>query len=225
MRIGVFRLLGIALLLGSAGAQVDGTVTGTVVNETGKPLAKAKVHVAEKGPFAGHRVVQYHETDDGGHFRIAHVPWGTYVVMAGKEDAGYPDTAFVFYSNLAVPTVTLAPDLPTAEVSLKLGPKAGILDLEPVTDEATGKEIHSAAITLRRGDNREFFMTASTTEGRILVPSLTEVLIEITAVGYKPWPGPNRPATDARILLKPEEIQKLTVALQPEAPSLPSARK
>ncbi len=221
----IFKPLASIFLLASAWAQVQGTVTGTVLDEAGRPLPKAKVHIAEKGPFAGHRLVQYHETDDTGHFYIHHVPWGTYVVMAGKTDASYPDTAFVFYSNLAVPTVTLAPDFPTADVSLRLGPKAATLDIESVADEATGKEIRSAAITLRRAENRQFFMTASTTEGRILVPSLVDVLIEITAEGYKPWPPPDKTTTEGRLLLKPEQVEKLRVTLQPEDPVPPTGRK
>jgi hypothetical protein len=218
------KLLGAVLLLGSAWAQIQGTVTGTVIDEMGKPIAKAKVHIAEKGPFAGHRLIQFYETDSAGHFLIGRVPWGTYVVMAGKEDAGYPDTRLAFYSNLAVPTVTLAPDFPTAEVNLKLGPKAGVLEVGPVTDDATGKEIRSAAITLRRAGN-DFFLTTSTTVGRILVPSMTEVVVGITAPGYKPWPPSDQPNEKRRILLKPEEVQRLQVSLQPEQPTFTNEKK
>jgi len=72
----------------------------------------------------------------------------------------------------------------------KIGPKAGILDLEPVTDEATGKEIRSASVTLRRAANPDSFLSASTTQGRVFVPAFAEVLIEISAEGYKLWPSP-----------------------------------
>ena len=146
MYVKIQKLLGSALLLGSAWAQVHGTVTGTVLDEMGKPLVKARVRVVEKTPFAGHRPIQFYETDSNGHFLIGHVPWGTYIVVGGKEDAGYPNTQFAFYSNLAVPTVVLTPDSPTVDVDLRFGPKAGILEVAPVTDEATGKEIRSAAI-------------------------------------------------------------------------------
>jgi hypothetical protein len=224
MRIKIHELLGAIVVLGSTWAQAQGTITGTVLDEVGMPLAKAEVHVAPKGPFAGHRIVQFHETDSSGHFLIEHVPWGTYVLMAGKEDVGYPDTKMAFYSNLAVPTVSLTPDTPTLDVDLKLGPKAGILDLGVVTDKSTGKEVRSAAITLRRAGG-DFSMTASTTEGRILVPSSTEVIIGISAPGYKPWPPQEQMAAKGRILLKPDEVLKLQVYLDPEDPGAPQEKK
>jgi hypothetical protein len=210
----IIQKLFVAVFLSTL-AWAQGTVTGTALDETGKPLAKAKVRVAEKGPFGGHRTIQYYETDSEGHFLIGHVPWGTYVVVGGKEGAGYPDTNFAFYSNLAVPTVTLSPDSPTANVDLKFGPKAGILEVAPVADAETGKEIRSASITLRRAGS-DFFMTASTTEGRILVPSATEVLVRITAPGYKPWPPTDQPTAKGTILLQPEEVLKLQIALHRE---------
>lgn len=213
------------VLLTSALAQVQGTITGTVVDETGKPVAGAKVHIAQKDVLVIHQIVQYHETDDGGHFRISHVPWGTYVVVAGKESAGYPAPVFAsFYSNYAMPNVTLAEDFPSADIIVKIGPKAGILDLEPVTDEATGKEIRSASVTLRRAANPDSFLSASTTQGRVFVPAFAEVLIEISAEGYKLWPSPGQ-AAEGKINLKPEEVRKLRVTLNQDPAVTTSEKK
>jgi len=212
-------LLAIVMLLTSALAQVQGTIAGTVVDETGKPVAGAKVHIAQKDVLVVHQIVQYHETDDGGHFRIPHVPWGTYVVVAGKESAGYPAPVFAaFYSSYTLPNVTLREDFPSADIVVRIGPKAGILDIEPVADQATGKEIRSASVTLRRAEDPHLFLSASTTQRRVFVPAFTEVLIEITAEGYKPWPPPDQAATEGKILLKPEQVQKLRVTLQPADP-------
>lgn len=218
MRKEARRILAAALLIGSAWAQDRGVVTGTVLDEHGNPVAQAKVHITEKGVFLTHRVLQFHETDADGHFRIAHVHWGTYIIIAGKEDAGYPDTKFAFYSNNTEPVVVLTEDSPTADVTLKLGPKAGVLDVAPVTDELSGKEIRSASITLRRADN-DLFISTSTTVGRILVPSLTGVEVTISAPGYKLWPPPDQVSSKGRILLKPEEVLKLKIVLQPEEPA------
>jgi hypothetical protein len=220
MRKQARRILVGALLIGSAWAQDRGTVTGTVLDEHGSPVAKANVHITEKGVFVTHRVLQFRETDADGHFRIDHVHWGTYIVIASKEDAGYPDAKFAFYSNNTEPVVVLAEDSPTVEVTLKLGPKAGFLDVAPVVDQLTGGEIRSAAITLRRADS-DLFITTSTTVGRILVPSLTDIVVNISAPGYKPWPSPDQAATEGKFLLKPEQVQKLRVTLQPADPSPP----
>jgi Carboxypeptidase regulatory-like domain len=212
------RLLLVTLWLsGSAFAQTTGTISGVVVDENGQPLPKALVRIAETKPFYGSRVLDFYETDKDGRFLIEHVPWGTYAVMAKKEDSGYADMGFAFESNLAVPIVMLAPAFPKLDITVPLGPKAGKLDLVSLTDAETGKDLlESGAITLRRVQNPKFFMTTSTKTLRpFFVPANTDVSIEIAARGYKAWPGPDQ-AEQGRIRLKPEEILKLEIKLQPD---------
>ena len=115
-----------------------------------------------------------------------------------------------------MPSITLAEDFPSADVIVKIGPKAGILDLEPVTGAVTGKEIRSAGIELRREANPDLSIYTSAGQRRILVPALTDVLVEITAEGYKPWP---EAGAEGKLFLKPEEVKKLRVALQPQEPT------
>jgi Carboxypeptidase regulatory-like domain len=223
MRAKFLGVLASALLIGMVWAQDRGVITGTVLDEHGSPVVKAKVLITEKGVFVAHRVLQFHETDADGRFRIARVPWGTYIITVGKEDAGYADTGLGLHCNDAYPIVVLSEDSATADVTLNLGPKASFLDIEPLTDELTRKEIRSAAITLRCADNNDLLITTSTTVGRILVPALTNVVVNITAAGYKPWPAQDRGgATDGRIFLRPEQTHKLQVSLQPEDPQPPS---
>jgi len=224
MHDNVLKILPCVLLVGLVWAQDRGVIIGTVLDEHGSPVVKAKVPITEKGVFVGHRLLQFHETDADGHFRIAHVPWGTYIVTVGKEDAGYADTGLGLHCNNAYPIVVLTEDSATADVTLNLGPKAGVLELEPVTD-ATGNAIRLAAIRLKCVENPDLFIYTSAAQRRFLIPPSTLVLIEVTAEGYRPWPGSSRSATDGRILLKPEEIQKLKVTLQPEVPSPPSDRE
>jgi hypothetical protein len=167
MRSAILVLLSVLQAWGSARAQ--GTITGTVVDETGRPLAGAKVHIAEKR-FVAHRVIRFYEADSGGRFRIADVPWGTYVIMAGKDSAGYADTTFAFYSGEAVPTVTLAPEFSSADVILRLGPRAGVLDLSSVTDAITGKNISLASVTLRRAESPDLYISESASQGAYTRP-------------------------------------------------------
>jgi hypothetical protein len=216
MRNNFLKILASVLLVGFSWAQDRGVITGTVLDEHGSPVVNAKVLITEKGVFVVHRVLQFHETDADGRFRIAHVPWGTYLVTVGKENAGYADTGLGLHCNNAYPTVVLTEDSAAADVTLNLGPKAGVLDLQPVTDELTGKEIRSAAVTLRCADNNDLFITKSTAEGRILVPALANVVVNITAAGYKPWPPQGGAPEKSRVFLRPEEVLKLQVSLQLE---------
>jgi len=205
----------LALACATALAQNSGTVGGVVLDENSKPVSHAQVHIAEAKPFVGHRLLKFHETNDEGRFQMENVPWGTYVVMVGKEDAGYADTKLAFYSNLGAPTVTLAPSSPTANVTLKLSPKAGVLEIQTVTDTVTGAEVGPAAVRLQR-IGTPFFIYTSAPGAHLLVPSMTDVSVEVTAPGYKPWPAYGGGSFSGRIRLRPQEVLKLDVQLQPE---------
>ncbi|HZS26727.1 MAG TPA: carboxypeptidase-like regulatory domain-containing protein [Candidatus Angelobacter sp.] len=197
--------------------QEAGTISGIVEDETGKPVPNAKVHIAEKAAGSAHRAIQMHEADSNGKFTISHVPWGTYVVMAGKESDGYPDTLTAFYSNLKIPTVTLGPLFPTASVIVHIGPRAGLLDIASVVDAITGKSLLlSSSVTLRHADNPNFFISTSTSAKDIMVPSQTAVTIEIDARGYRPWPE-DKGRYSYQINLQPKEVFTLRVRLESES--------
>src|SRR5437016_5139085 len=196
-------------------AQMDRSITGLVRGQEGKPIYTARVHIARKGPLYGSRVLEFHETDIEGKFRISHVPWGTYVVMAGKEEDGYADTTGVFYSNMDVPEVDLGPLFSSADVVVHLGPKAGILHIASITDGITGQKIRNAGITLRRAANPKFFMTASSSVEKILVPSGIGVTVHIEVEGYQPWPPSEKAALENQIRLDPGQVFDLKVKLQP----------
>lgn len=127
--------------------------------------------------------------------------------MVGKEDSGYADTGLGLRCNNAYPIVVLTEDSATADVTLNLGPKAGVLELEPVTDATTGNAIRLAAIRLKCAENPDFYIYTSAYQRRFLVPPLTQVLIEITAEGYKPWPSPDQAATEGKLFLSPSRCR------------------
>jgi hypothetical protein len=155
-----------------------------------------------------------HDTDNQGRFTIKDVPFGTYLVMAGKEEAGYPDSRLAFYSNPSVPTCNLV--FPTASVTVALSPKAGLLEVS-TTDAANGKKIESASITLRRVANPNFFITTSALKQQIPVPPKVDVSLEISAPGYETYCYPDRanPARTAPVHLRPGEELKLDIQLHP----------
>lgn len=198
--------------------QSFGTIRGTVVDENGFPLANARVHVADTKPLYGSRVVDYHTTSLNGKFEIGHLAWATYAVMAGKESVGYADTGLAFQSNLDVPFVILSPATPSADVTVHLGPKAGVLDITSVIDVVSGKDIsRESGVTLRRVDHPNFFMSTSVTVHPLFVPALTEVIMEIRAEGYKPWPALDAPDR-GRLNLKPGQVVRMDIKLEPDSP-------
>ncbi len=169
-------------------AQEVGVIQGVVSDPNGKPLSGAKVDARLKGEFSGHRLDRSSKTSFDGKFVIDHLSWGTYILVARKEDSDYPDTRLAFYSNLQAPSVTISATDPNKDVAIRLAPQAGRLDLL-VMNARTGERLDSAAVTLRRVENPKPFVTMSTTLKLIAIPALTDVQVEITAPGYNPWPN------------------------------------
>jgi len=174
----------------------------------GTPVADAEVHI-DKVPSPIHYARQLYRTDDAGNFAIGRVPWGTYRVNTGKEESGYPDSDSDFYSNNEVPTVTISPEHPDAKVTLRLLPKAGVIEVSAVRDARTGKPI-AAGVMLRRAANPDLYL--STSRLRVLVPARIDVSVEVTAGGYEP-------RQLGVIRLEPGEVRKFDVALNPTPPA------
>ena len=110
-------LLFLAAVLCSCGRQptvrvvaVDegpGRVEGIVIYEDGRPTKGATVSAFTlDGGSAGN--IPSADTDDLGHFQINRVWLGRYVVSARKENEGYPDTDWGFYSENKVAPITLS---------------------------------------------------------------------------------------------------------------------
>ena len=200
-------------------AEAGGTITGIVVNQTGAPVARAKVLAlkVEANP-PHHFVLPFHEADADGHFSIEGLPWGTYVVSAGKDDEGYPDASFGVHADRQhpFPSVSLSPSFPTAAMTVHLPPKAGAIQSILVVDRGTGADLKSAAVTLQRVADPQCHSSMLATTRPILVPSNTDVSIRITAIGYKPWPGEDEQKDIGRLRLMPAQGIKLDVKLAPE---------
>jgi len=157
------------------------------------------------------------ETDKQGEFEIRGLPWGRYVVLAGKEEDGYPDTKSAFYSNLSVPRVLIGPNLPVPYVTVKLGPKAGLLEIKSVMNADTGAVLSSASLTVRRAENEFFLITSAVTDRVVQIPPGIDVFVGVSAPGYKLWTPLNSDGKPEKLRLKPGEIRRLAVQLQPEA--------
>src|SRR5215469_15443722 len=114
--------------------QGTGSISGVVVNEAGKPVVKAEVNadLIDGRPRA--KAITYVETDEGGHFKIEGLAWGSYRIFVRKEQENYPNSLFSFYNPDPAPRVSLTAELASAEISLKMGAKAAVLRILSVTD-------------------------------------------------------------------------------------------
>lgn len=195
-----------------------GVIDGTVVYEDGKPAKGATVYAVPLGrPLLA--IIPHDDTDEAGHFAIhIHRSWfGRFAVAAKKEDEDYPDTSEQFYSDGKFDTVTLTSRHPAANVTIRLGPKAGIL-VGTVADAVTGAPLNPCVDFARASEPSNFLLATGLVNSkyRVLVPSNTDVLMKIWLEGYKPWyyPGTINRSESQPVHLSPGEERTLDIRLQ-----------
>jgi hypothetical protein len=198
----------------AAVAQDSGTISGTVLGENRAPLVKAQVNANPVDNRPTGSLVRYVETDSNGHFLIDRLPWGKYRVFARKEDAGYPDLQWSFYSNDEFPIVAVMPSTPVGELRIQLGPKAGILT-GSVTDAITGAPVNAGFKLIRSGDLKKEISTSLPSGYRVLLPPSTDVLLEVSARGYQTWHygGPSDPSKRPALRLEPGSRMRLDIPM------------
>jgi hypothetical protein len=197
------------LLADGARPQDTGLIRGTVTDENGAPIAKAKVNAdpADGRPRAS--LVHFVETDEGGRFLIERLSWGKYKVFAKKEDAGYPDLHWSFYSNDVFQTAIITPEAPSAELQIRLGPKAAIMT-GSVTNGATGAPVTADFKLIRARSSDKWISTSKRSDYRVLLPPSTEILVEVSAPGFRTWSFPST------LNLQPGTEMHVDISLEPE---------
>jgi Carboxypeptidase regulatory-like domain len=201
-------------------AELPGTISGTVVNERGQPVAATQVSIDPLDNRPRADLVRMVETDRNGHFVMNDLELGSYKVFAMKEDSGYPNTSFAFYSNHVFPTATLTAGNPVADVIVAIGPPAGVVK-GSVKDRFTNKPI-SASFLLRRASNPDNWISlGQPPEYRVLIPPSTEVWFEVSAPGYKTsyYGGRSDALKRSPIRLGSHQKTEIDIQLEPEEQS------
>src|SRR5437773_4867285 len=66
-----------------------------------------------------------------------------------KEEGGYPDTSFQFYSNGKEPIVGLSPAIPSVKVGVVIGPKYAVV-AGSIVDDGSGEPVNGTVHLWRR---------------------------------------------------------------------------
>lgn len=164
--------------------QGKGSIEGTVLDEKGRPVKGVKVNADPADSRIRASLVRYVETSEQGEFVIDRLDWGDYKVFTKKEEAGYPNMSYAFYSNDVYPKASLSPQTPVAKLQLKLSPKAGLL-FGVVKDASTGQPVDPRIKLFRARDTRKWISVGAASNYSALLPPATEVAIEVSANGYK----------------------------------------
>jgi hypothetical protein len=202
----------------------DGVIQGTVTYEDGRPVKDATVY-AQPLDRAMMGIVPHATTDESGHFVISHLWLGKYAVGGEKLDEGYANMTNQFYSDGKFETVVLTSRKPAAGVIIQLGPKAGIL-VGTVVDAVTNAPLNPC-VEFRRGTGFSNFLSGTglvNAKYRVLVPSSTDVLMKVWYGGHKSWyyPGTKVKAQSRPLNLKPGEVTKIDIRLEPDPDAPPS---
>jgi hypothetical protein len=149
----VQRLLLIILLLSTCAVSqtpdptpADARISGTVVNEEGKPVPQAAVYVSQDASSLVDAQSVVTRTDAAGRFDFGRkLKHGFYEIYARKDEDGYPDPTSKFYQplNFSLQNVQLFGDHPAKQITVHLQGKGGIL-AGRIFDSDTGRALHAS---------------------------------------------------------------------------------
>jgi len=188
----------------------DGRITGTVVDQAQQPIAGASVMAVEtldqnlnNPPSA--------KSDSAGQFEINGLALRNYHVYASKPREGYPE-ADPAYRDENQAAIALSPDQPSGSVIITLR-KAGML-ITDVRDKANGKPV-SASYKLSVPKR---WQTQGDLSYPLLVHPSTDVMLEVSASGYKTWfySDASNPSRPLPLRLESGEQRSLRIELEPE---------
>jgi len=198
---------------GAAIAEDAGSIRGTVLDPRGKPVIQARVTASSSGE--GQSLERFTQTDERGAFVLENLPWGKYIVTAEKPEAGYPDSGSTFYGNGAPNVLALDDKAASASVVIKLQSKTSIIS-GTVADDVSSQPVMPTFLLRRVDDPTKWITIAQPPTFRVLVPSDTEVTMEVSAPAYKVWyyPGTGDAAKKTHLRVRKGQALKLKIRLQ-----------
>jgi len=205
----------------------EGRITGIVLNDEGQPVAHAYVCATiyeEHGQSQGATTGCHGFSGEDGRFELDHWPMGTLSLFAFKPKDGYADA-----NKRLTAKVTLTPQSPFAAVTVRIGPKAGVL-AGSVRDKNTGAPIKNIKLTYvaidasARGCGSELEISdyaGATFE--VTLPTSTDLIVFVSSPSYKPWfytdtSNGSRPA----LRLQSGERRSLEIEMEPNDPGTAS---
>lgn len=217
-------LANVCLLLATLSAygqpfdEPTGSICGMVQDENGDPASFVEVVAIYVGAFEG--IQPQGKTDASGHYCVANLRLGVYVMSAYDQGKGYPQQTIYpsFYSSQSPkPTVSITARNLQGHANWRIPYKAGFLKLQ-LTDRRTGKQIIPMFFHLALRSRPDVLITSGSGGSTmpLLVPPNKDVYFTVSASGYEEWPGDG---TRGKLLnLLPGATENLAIALQPISP-------
>jgi hypothetical protein len=202
-------------------------IKGIVTTIGGQPVSKAMVYVmrlSDSSNFVSRRNAL--TTDALGRFSFSNLPDGGYTIRASKEEDGYPDLTFSFYSvaynAVNWPQITIVNGTTVEDVIVHVpSPKCGRL-LITVIDAQTNKKIRGAEASLNHQGNPYTLLRSGANRPddsfNLLVPPDVVVDLKVSAPGYRDWhyDTDSRKGETKTLRVAPDTTKELNVTLQPQ---------
>jgi hypothetical protein len=209
----------------SATAQTveTGSICGTVLDENGQPADNVLVSATSLACC----LEPQSRSDDSGRYCLTHLRFGHYLLSADEPKLGYPNMRATFYSadppsKRSETIATLSAKHPQAELTFRIPYKGGFLRIQP-SDAATGKLISGMSFSLKVRSNPDLRDIGGTRpasddpvlpreEDDLLLPPNEDILLKVSAPGYREWPYDGSPGYVINLL--PGEHMTIDVPLQ-----------
>jgi hypothetical protein len=213
----VLLFIATSLMCAQTGPQSStGRIAGTVLNEEGQFAERANVCTSITHGNTTSINCQHALTDKDGRFHMEKVEFGTYALFAINEGEGYS-----IANQSPGQKVRVTAENPWASVTIRLRPGGGVL-IGSVRDKITGEPLKTA-INLQyiapdgeaAGNTRK--ETSGDGEFRATVPTGLDLLIVVSAPGYKGWVYTDPSDASRPVLrLQPGEHRSLEVEMEPK---------
>lgn len=191
---------------------VDGRISGTVVNEKGKPVAEATVYLSEEATSLVDAMSVTTSTNAAGRFDFGRkLRHGRYEIYARKDTDGYPDPASKFYRslNFSPQYVQLFGEHPATRVTVELQDQAALV-AGRVFDADTGAGLRGSIGFTNLRTEGGHGVVAEKGSFQELIPANTDVYI---LVEYVPRDHAYWSIFTTQVNLQPGQRMNLNVPL------------
>jgi len=207
------HLLTVILVLASLCAnsqtldKTSGNIKGNVTEQNGNPVFDATVYAVPQDLTLDGITPRSVQTDRKSAFDFTGgLPWGHYKLYACKSKDGCPSPLDSFYADSQVEAVKaeLREDSPSAEVTVNMGEKAGIITGR-VLDADTGGPVEARVVFRREDGEGGHAVTSRSKDGeyRVLLPPGKDVMIAM--VHIEPGDRSLAPLPTLRLRLEPAQ--------------------
>jgi len=170
------------------------------------------------GPHSG--LYPASRSDDSGHYCLVNVPYGDNALAADDPAHGYANSQASLYARaidnkVPVNVAHLSAEHPQATIEVHIPYKAAFLTVH-LTDAITGKPQLALfyELSAQADPQGRYIKGSQSAKDQLLVPPNENVLLKVSAPGYREWPYDNSPGYVLNLL--PGEHKTIDVTLQPK---------